>query len=155
VKATAASAAVALLHPWKNCCLTFSERMPLMRNNLTNPENKRKKDLSCSLSPENSRLPHNELGTRTAAYSYFKGDFDFDHPEQRPGVERCIESWGSPPLRAFIYQLFHGIVQTPDQIATVSEESIPLRVIHMDGGTELIQVSEPQGHSHHCSFQPE
>jgi len=97
--------------------------------------------------PENGVLPYNDHGNAMSAYSYFKGNFDFDHPEQRPGVERCIESWGSPPMRAFAYQLFHGIVQTQNQIAIVSEESVPLRVIHMDGQTRPEVIRTFEGHS--------
>jgi hypothetical protein len=97
--------------------------------------------------PENGVLPYNELGTQMSAYSYFKGDSGFDHPEQRPGVERCIESWGSPPMRAFAYQLFHGIVQTSDKIAIISEESVPLRVIHMDGQGRPDAIRSFEGHS--------
>jgi hypothetical protein len=58
---------------------------------------------------ENGVLPYNDLGNRTAAYGYFEG-VGYDHPEQRPGVERCIEAWASPPMRAFAYQLYNGIV---------------------------------------------
>ena len=96
--------------------------------------------------PENGLLPYNELGARISAHSYFEG-LGFDHPEQRPGVERCVESWGSPPMRFFAYQLFHGIVQTPDKIAIISEESVPLRVIHMDGQERPDAIRSFEGHS--------
>jgi hypothetical protein len=96
--------------------------------------------------PENGVLPYNELGTKMAAYSYFEGR-GYDGPEQRPGVERCIEAWGSPPMRAFMYQLFHGFVQTPDQIAIVSEEVSSLRVIHMDGKSRPDAIRSFDGHS--------
>lgn len=82
--------------------------------------------------PENGVLPYNALGAERAAHSYFDG-VGYDGPEQRPGVERCTEKWGSPPMGAFMYQLFHGFLQTADTIAIVSEEVAPLRVIHMDG----------------------
>ena len=96
--------------------------------------------------PENGVLPYNELGTQTSAYNYFGGT-GFSHPEQRPGVERCIEAWGSPPMRAFAYQLFHGIVQTADTIAIISEEVVSLRVIHMDGQTRPDAIRSLEGHS--------
>lgn len=96
--------------------------------------------------PENGVLPYNELGTQTAAYSYFEGN-GYDHPEQRPGVERCIEAWASPPMRAFAYQLYNGIVQTPDKIAIIAEENAPLRVIHMDGHTRPDAIRTMEGHS--------
>ena len=96
--------------------------------------------------PENGVLPYNELGTRKSAYGYFEG-IGYDGPEQRPAVERCIEAWGSPPMRAFAYQLFHGFVQTPDKIAIVSEEVVALRVIHMDGQSRPDVIRTFEGHS--------
>jgi len=96
--------------------------------------------------PENGLLPYNELGATVSAHNYF-GGLGFDHPEQRPGVERCIESWGSAPMRAFAYQLFHGIVQTSGKIAIISEESVPLRVIHMDGQGRPDVIRSFEGHS--------
>lgn len=96
--------------------------------------------------PENGVLPYNELGTQLAGHSYFEGD-GYDHPEQRPGVERCTEAWGSPPMRAFMYQLFHGFVQTEDTIAIVSEEAVMLRVIHMNGYVRPDVIRSFEGHS--------
>lgn len=95
--------------------------------------------------PENGRLPYNERGNREAAYPYFEG-VGYDHPEQRPGVERCIEAWASPPIRGFAYQLYNGVVQTPDKIAIVSEENAPLRVIHMDGQSRPAAIRSMEGH---------
>lgn len=97
--------------------------------------------------PENGVLPYNELGTQMSSYDYFKGSSGFDHPEERPGVERCIEAWGSPPMRAFMYQLFHGFVQTEDKIAIISEEAVALRVIHMDGYVRPDAIRSMEGHS--------
>ncbi|PCI79756.1 MAG: hypothetical protein COB20_04000 [SAR86 cluster bacterium] len=97
--------------------------------------------------PEDGVLPYNELGTQMSSYDYFKGDSGFDHPEERPGTERCIEAWGSPPMRAFMYQLFHGFVQTEDKIAIVSEEAVALRVIHMDGYIRPDAIRSFEGHS--------
>lgn len=97
--------------------------------------------------PESGVLPYNELGTQMSSYDYFKGGTGFDHPEERPGVERCIEAWGSPPMRAFMYQLFHGFVQTEDKIAIVSEEAVALRVIHMDGYVRPEAIRSFEGHS--------
>ncbi|MBL4572286.1 MAG: hypothetical protein JKY86_04335 [Gammaproteobacteria bacterium] len=96
--------------------------------------------------PEDGVLPYNELGTQKSAHSYFDG-VGYDGPEQRPGVERCTEAWGSPPMRAFMYQLFHGFVQTADTIAIVSEEAVMLRVIHMDGHLRPDAIRSFEGHS--------
>lgn len=96
--------------------------------------------------PENGVLPYNDLGNSMTTHHYFEG-VGYDGPEQRPGVERCVEAWGSPPMRAFMYQLFHGFVQTPDKIAIVSEEAVMLRVIHMDGAMRPEAIRSLEGHS--------
>lgn len=96
--------------------------------------------------PENGVLPYNALGTQRSAHSYFDG-VGYDGPEQRPGVERCTEAWGAPPMGGFMYQLFHGIIQTADTIAIVSEEVAPTRVIHMDGRSRPDAIKGFGGHS--------
>ena len=96
--------------------------------------------------PENGGLPYNALGAQRSAHNYFDG-VGYDGPEQRPGVERCTEAWGSPPMGAFMYQLFHGFLQTADTIAIVSEEVAPLRVIHMDGRSRPDAIRGFDGHS--------
>ena len=96
--------------------------------------------------PENGVLPYNELGTQRSAHSYF-GGVGYDGPEQRPGTERCIEAWHSPPMRAFMYQLYSGFVQTEDTIAIISEEVVPLRIIHMNGHQRPDAIRTMEGHS--------
>ena len=96
--------------------------------------------------PENGVLPYNELGIETSSYGYFNGE-GYDGPEQRPGVERCVEGWGAPPMRGFPYQVYYGFVQTPDKIAIVGEETNPLRVIHLDGATRPDAIRTFEGHS--------
>lgn len=102
---------------------------------------------SVIIHPADGRLPFNERGLAAAGHHYFKGDHDFDHPEQRPGVERCIEGWGTPPIRTFMYKLHHGIVQTGDTIAIVSEDNAALRVIHMDDHARPDVIRSITGHS--------
>lgn len=97
--------------------------------------------------PENGVLPYNQHGIANSSFGYFKDDHGFDGPEDRPGVERCIEGWGAPPMRAFPYEIFYGFVQTSDKIAIVAEENSPLRVIHMDGATRPEVIRTMEGHS--------
>lgn len=101
---------------------------------------------SMIVSPEDGTLPFNELGIQKSSHSYF-GGIGYDGPEQRPGVERCTEAWGSPPMSGFMYQLFHGFVQTEDKIAIVSEEVAAVRVIHMDGYQRPEAITSFDGHS--------
>ena len=97
--------------------------------------------------PEDGRMPFNERGLRASNHHYFKGDEGFDHPEQRPATERCLESWGSPPMRAFFYQLAHAIVQMPDRVAIISEDMGLARVIHLDGQKMPDAIRSFEGHS--------
>ena len=96
--------------------------------------------------PENGKLPYNERGIENSSFNYFIGE-GYEGPERRPGVERCLEGWGAPPMRGFTYQLYFGFVQTLDKIAIVGEESSPLRVIHMDGATRPDAIRTFEGHS--------
>ena len=101
---------------------------------------------SVIVDPENGVLPYNELGAQRSAHAYFEG-VGYDGPEQRPGVERCTEAWGSPPMRGFMYQLFHGFIQTADTIAIVSEEVGQRRVIHMHGQSRPDAIRSFDGYS--------
>ena len=101
---------------------------------------------SVIVDPENGVLPYNELGAQRSAHAYFEG-VGYDGPEQRPGVERCTEAWGAPPMRGFMYQLFHGFIQTADTIAIVSEEVGRRRVIYMNGQSRPDAIRSFGGYS--------
>ena len=96
--------------------------------------------------PENGKLPYNERGIADSSFNYFLGE-GYEGPERRPGVERCIEGWGAPPMRGFPYQIYYGFVQTLDKVAIVGEENSPLRVIHMDGAMRPDAIRTFEGHS--------
>jgi len=96
--------------------------------------------------PENGKLPYNERGIADSSFNYFLGE-GYEGPERRPGVERCIEGWGAPPMRGFPYQIYYGFVQTLDKVAIVGEENSPLRVIHMDGVMRPDAIRTFEGHS--------
>lgn len=96
--------------------------------------------------PENGCLPFNERGLKRAAHSNF-GGLGFDGPEHRHGVERCIEAWASPPMRALMYQLYNGIVQTADAIGIFSKEAAPQRIICPNGKRRLDSIRTFEGHS--------
>lgn len=96
--------------------------------------------------PENGQLPFNEAGIQRSSHNYFAG-IGYDGPEQRPGVERCIEAWASPPMRAFTYQLYHGFIQTEDTIAIISEEASPQRFIYLNSESRPDAIRTFEGHS--------
>ena len=96
--------------------------------------------------PDDGKLPFNDRGIENSSFNYFIGE-GYEGPERRPGVERCIEGWGAPPMRGFPYQIYLGFVQTLDKIAIVGEENSPLRVIHMDGAERPDAIRTFEGHS--------
>lgn len=96
--------------------------------------------------PENGKLPYNARGVEESSFNYFNGE-GYEGPERRPGVERCLEGWGAPPMRGFMYQVYFGFVQTLGKIAIVGEESSPWRVIHMDGVIRPDAIRTFEGHS--------
>ena len=96
--------------------------------------------------PDDGKLPFNERGIENSSFNYFIGE-GYEGPERRPGVERCLEGWGAPPMRGFPYQIYLGFVQTLDKIAIVGEENSPLRVIHMDGAKRPDAIRTFEGHS--------
>ncbi len=96
--------------------------------------------------PDDGKLPFNDRGIENSSFNYFIGE-GYEGPERRPGVERCLEGWGAPPMRGFPYQIYLGFVQTLDKIAIVGEENSPLRVIHMDGAKRPDAIRTFEGHS--------
>ena len=74
--------------------------------------------------PENGKLPYNERGIANSSFNYFLGE-GYEGPERRPGVERCLEGWGAPPMRGFPYQIYYGFVQTLDKICLLYTSPSP------------------------------
>lgn len=102
---------------------------------------------SIIVEPQDGLLPY-KAETAEIAMNYLVSiDNQLDHPEQRPKEERCLESWGFPPMRVLPFYLNHHIVQTEDYVAIVSEDSVPLRVIHLDGEAPPDAMRSWQGHS--------
>ena len=97
--------------------------------------------------PEDGQMPFNEAGLELSLWNLMREEALFDHPEQRPKVERCLESWAFPPMRVIPFYLPNTFVQTRDQIAIISEDSVPLRTIHMNGYVRPDAIRTWQGHS--------
>ena len=97
--------------------------------------------------PEDGQIPFNEVGLELSLWNLMREEALFDHPEQRPKVERCLESWAFPPMRVIPFYLPNTFVQTRDQIAIISEDSVPLRTIHMNGYVRPDAIRTWQGHS--------
>jgi hypothetical protein len=58
---------------------------------------------------------------------------EFDHPEQRPLFERCMQNYGAPPIYSAGVFAPHQIVQTRDHVVIVTEGPVGVRTIHLGG----------------------
>ena len=88
---------------------------------------------SMIVEPENGKMPYTQAGLDLAAWIHVRNTQMFDHPEQRPLAERCMENFGYPPMRAISVFLPRQIFQTRDHVVIVSEEAVGLRMIHLGG----------------------
>jgi len=88
---------------------------------------------SLIVDPKDGRMPYTQAGLDLAAAVSDRNAQKFDHPEQRPLAERCMESLGYAPIRAFRVFLPRQIVQTRDHVAILSEDAVGRRMIHLRG----------------------
>lgn len=84
---------------------------------------------SLIISPEDGRLPYNDIG-RAAARKYIGG---LDGPEQRMTTERCIGGVGWAPLQIRSASMIHRIVQTPAHVVMQTEAYDDTRILPIDG----------------------
>ena len=88
---------------------------------------------SVIVEPENGQLPFTQAGLDLAAWSLDRDTQLFDRPDQRPLVERCLESFGYPPMRTIAIFLPRQLFQTRDHVVIVTEDQVGLRVIRLEG----------------------
>ena len=102
---------------------------------------------SVIVKPENGLLPYTEAGQELATWSLARDEELFDSAEQRPLVERCLENWGMPPIRALPVMLPRQILQTRDHLVIVSEDSVGRRLIHLHGEPPPDALRSIEGHA--------
>lgn len=88
---------------------------------------------SVIVEPENGHLPFTQTGLNLAAWSLDRDTQLFDRPDQRPLVERCLESFGYPPMRTIPIFLPRQLFQTRDHVVIVTEDQVGLRIIRLEG----------------------
>lgn len=88
---------------------------------------------SVIVDPADGRIPFTQAGIDLAAWVQARDAQGFDHPEQRPLRERCMENSGYPPIRALPVLLPRQILQTRDHIVIVSDDPPGPRMIHLSG----------------------
>ena len=97
--------------------------------------------------PDDGRLPYTPFGLDLVARIRARNRRLFDSAEQRPLTERCMENFAYPPMRAIFVFLPHQILQTRDYVVIASEGAVPVRMIHLGGGSPPDAVRSIEGHS--------
>jgi hypothetical protein len=101
---------------------------------------------SIIVDPEDGRMPFTKAGLDLAGVMATR-DQSYDHPEERPLVDRCLENLGYAPMRAVPVFLPRMIVQTRDHVAIYSEDAVGLRLIHLRGQAPPAAIRTIQGYS--------
>ena len=86
---------------------------------------------SVIVEPADGRMPFTDAGEALSAAVFTRNTQAFDHYEQRPLFERCMENFGHPPMRALFAFLPHQILQTRDHVVIASEGAVSVRIIHL------------------------
>jgi hypothetical protein len=84
------------------------------------------------IDPTDGRIPWNEAYKEKPAALRRAALTEFDNPEQRPPLERCLGSNGAPPMQPNPEGNFYQFVQTPDTTVIVSEVSHDARIVRMN-----------------------
>ncbi|THD57244.1 hypothetical protein [Phenylobacterium sp.] len=89
---------------------------------------------SILVEPPDGRLPYTEAGRKLEAAAEAADDHDFSGPEARLPDERCLigpSSPEGPPMLGEPQNANYRIVQTPHEIAILSEMIHDVRIVHM------------------------
>ena len=85
---------------------------------------------SMIVEPADGRLPLTHAAVDLAARIAIRNEREFDHPEQRPLLERCMRSYGPPMI---VPSTFNKIVQNRDHVVLFTEGPVGARIIHLGG----------------------
>ena len=102
---------------------------------------------SVIVEPEDGQLPFTQAGLDLAAWALRRDTQMFDHAGQRPLVERCMESFGFPPMRAIPVFLPRQIFQNRDHLVMLTEDAAGLRIIRLGGEPPPDSVRSIEGYS--------
>ena len=102
---------------------------------------------SMIVEPKDGRMPFTPAGIELAARVGARNGQMFDHPEQRPLTERCLENLGYAPMRSVPVLLPRQILQTRDHVLIVSEDAVGLRTIHLGDEPPPDSLRSDEGYS--------
>ena len=102
---------------------------------------------SIIVSPQARIMPYTEAAMELAMAVQLRNAQMFDHPEQRPLSERCLESMGYPPIRTAPVLQLHQIVQTAEHIVLHTEDAAGLRIIRLTSAQPSEAMRAVEGYS--------
>ena len=102
---------------------------------------------SIIVDPEDGLFPYSEAGLELLAWVMKRNEEMFDTAAQRPMVERCMESFGYPPMHVIPYFSPRQIIQNRDHLVMLTEDAAGLRIIRLTGEPPPTPVRSVQGYS--------
>ncbi len=102
---------------------------------------------SVIVEPEDGKMPLSEVGLELVDWAQRRREHMFDSADQRPLAERCLEGWGSPPIRAAPLFVPHQIFQSRDTFVILTEDAVGLRLIHLQGAPPSDSLRSLDGYS--------
>ena len=92
-------------------------------------------------------MPLTQAGVDLLAKLFVQFTQEFDHPEQRPLFERCMQNYGAPPIFSVGVFAPHQIVQTRDHVVIVTEGPVGVRIIPLRGQAPPYALRTVEGYS--------
>ena len=97
--------------------------------------------------PRDGHLPYTALAKAVLAGAEDTDRPRFDNPEERPGSERCVYSLGHAPITAISLVIPNQIIQTPDAIVLMTEDTDGSRIVRMSGSAPPDAIRTRAGYS--------
>jgi hypothetical protein len=95
---------------------------------------------SIIVDPLDGKLPYRESAMPTVEFNTTRYEVQFDHPEQRPLGERCLQTFAGPPIFSIPLMFPYQVVQTENHFLLFAEGSVGLRLVHLNSNREKREV---------------
>ncbi len=97
--------------------------------------------------PTDGQMPYTALAKAAFDRDETLSETSFDNPEERPSAERCVSGLGHPPIHGISIVIPYQIIQTPDAILVVAEDTDAGRIIHLRGDPPPDAIRSRAGYS--------
>jgi hypothetical protein len=102
---------------------------------------------SLIVEPADGRMPLTQAGVDLSARIRVRDAQEFDHPEQRPLLERCLKNYGAPPIITGGVFTPYQIVQNREHVVIVTEGPVGVRIIRLGGQPPADAMRTVEGYS--------